>query len=729
MAALALAAIVACSRDAGVAEAIDLPAAPAWERPTAPPRYFFEPERATPAPPHDIHHTGIAADLGGGPAEPARIAWPTGDLPPGEYAAWVLAAARDYRPEAPPNRFRLVAGGGEAVAVEGHRGRALRWTRAEGALRIDGDADSLALEVADAPTRPVVESVLLVPADAAFAPRGRELDLDVRLPPVWAFGVLYGGYTDQARSAARVDSLLARGFPVGGYWVDSWFWDFAREGDGPGGYLDFRGDRGAFPDVAALWGDWEERGVKAGVWVWNSILRAGNEATHDDFADRGFFDTVFVNTNGWHNELRNTVDGEVDFGNPAAAAYWVERLDSLFAAGLDFLKLDRSADTAFTRVAHAATAERGRASAGRGYVQAHIHNVDQAAVARYPAKWTGDAKTAWTQPDYPNLGNYSMGAYRENVAMVADSRLAMYGVPLLAHDLGGYAAFGARERGPELYTRWAQFAALTPIVTVFAAADNPTGNMPYNFGAAAEASARRYLRLHAELLPYVYTLAHEARATGVKPVRDTDTGRDDQFLLGPSLLVAPVVDSGARARVVALPPGRWVDFDTGAPVGEGPAEVTVDAPLERLPLLARAGAVVPLKPFAANVDAAAYDSLRLVAFPGDGAAVLVEDDGASEDYLRGATSRTDLRMAAAPAGLRLRVEAARGTFDGAPARRHLALEVRGVDAPGGPVTVGGEPLAAGAVAYDPDARRLALDLGERDRAVAVEVFVPKTPSP
>ncbi len=118
-------------------------------------------------------------------------------------------------------------------------------------------------------------------------------------------------------------------------------------------------------------------------------------------------------------------------------------------------------------------------------------------------------------------------------------------------------------------------------------------------GAGARACG---LRERARLLPYFDTLGQLARLTGAPYVRPVwwNSPRDralrnceDAFLLGDALLVAPVLEQGATRRAVRLPRGRWYDTATGQ-VHEGPGQVVVDAPLSRIPVLARAGAVLPV---------------------------------------------------------------------------------------------------------------------------------------
>lgn len=105
------------------------------------------------------------------------------------------------------------------------------------------------------------------------------------------------------------------------------------------------------------------------------------------------------------------------------------------------------------------------------------------------------------------------------------------------------------------------------------------------------------------LRPYFVTLAHLARRTGAPYVRPLWWGTpeerrlrdcEDAFLLGDALLVAPVLECGADRRAVRLPRGRWYDTATGAAY-EGPGQILLDAPPGRIPVLARAGAVLPVR--------------------------------------------------------------------------------------------------------------------------------------
>lgn len=514
---------------------------------------------------------------------------------------------------------------------------------------------------------------------------------EVVLPPAWAFGVLYGGYTDQRQTLATLDQLAAGGYPVDAYWIDSWFWDFANEGRGPGGYLRFEEDKTAFPDIAAMWAEFSRRHIKAGVWIWDCILREGNEQAFDDFRSRGFLGEPFIERDGWHNQTKLTISANINFENPAAVAYWKQRLAPFFAAGLDFLKIDRSSAIPFTRAAFEAAQQLGRETRGRGFVLAHLHTTHDPRHLLYPTKWSGDAKIAWAQPDYPDLSRYAMGAFRENIGMVADPRRSTYSIPFLAHDAGGYDVFNDGALDDELYARWVQFSAFAPVTTLFSFSKSTTRNHPHAYPAAIQDAVRPYLQLRLRLFPYLYSHALAVRLAGERLIRG-DAAHPDQFLFGSALLVAPVTTPGATTRTLHLPVGTWFKWHGRTPL-EGGREITVDAPLAKLPLFVRAGAIVPLRDFAPSVEAGTNAHLTLEIYPGaDGTFTLREDDGTSDAYLTGGFATTELRYTDGPGTPRLTLGALTGDFDGRPTQRRWTIRLHAQAAPRA-AALGGRALA------------------------------------
>ncbi|MFE5220011.1 MULTISPECIES: glycoside hydrolase family 31 protein [unclassified Streptomyces] len=202
---------------------------------------------------------------------------------------------------------------------------------------------------------------------------------------------------------------------------------------------------------------------------------------------------------------------------------------------------------------------------------------------RYGGTWSGDVATGW-----PGL--------RASLSLVLG--LGLCGVPYSGPDVGGFDG----SPSPELYLRWFQLGAYLPLFRTHASL-RAGRREPWEFGADVLEHARVALLERRRLLPYFVTLAHLARRTGAPYLRPVWWGApedrslrdcEDAFLLGDSLLVAPVLDPGAGRRAVQLPRGRWYDTATEEAY-EGPAQVLVDAPLSRIPVFARAGAVVPVR--------------------------------------------------------------------------------------------------------------------------------------
>ncbi|WP_431993600.1 glycoside hydrolase family 31 protein [Streptomyces albogriseolus] len=237
-----------------------------------------------------------------------------------------------------------------------------------------------------------------------------------------------------------------------------------------------------------------------------------------------------------------------------------------------------------------------------------------AGLQRYGGVWCGEGAAGWS-------------GLRASLAQVLG--LGLCGVPFSGPDVVG----GGRDGSSELYVRRMQLAAYLPLLRTVAA--GPAGGGPWEYGAVVLGHARVALGERRRLLPYFVTLAHLARRTGAPMVRplwwpapEERALRDceDAFLLGDALLVAPVLEPGAVRREVRLPRGRWYDTATGRAY-EGPAKVLVDAPLERIPVFARAGAVVPVR----GEDGGAELEVWAPAPGRSGGGLVVPDDGDGGD--------------------------------------------------------------------------------------------------
>lgn len=207
---------------------------------------------------------------------------------------------------------------------------------------------------------------------------------------------------------------------------------------------------------------------------------------------------------------------------------------------------------------------------------------------------------------------------------------------------------GHNDDYPELYTRWFEYGAFQPN---FRTHGGRKHNEVWSYGKQAEPILEKYLRLRYELMPYIYSLGHRSHETGAPFMRGLfmDFGADpnvanvgDEYMFGPTLLVAPVTEQGRTSRVVYLPAGTdWYNFWTNERVGGGQS-LTVDAPIDTIPLFVRAGSVLPLGEPVENMNQTQRIA-RLKVYPGaDGDFDVYRDDGTTYDYEKGKFELTHL---------------------------------------------------------------------------------------
>jgi alpha-glucosidase len=255
---------------------------------------------------------------------------------------------------------------------------------------------------------------------------------------------------------------------------------------------------------------------------------------------------------------------------------------------------------------------------------------------------------------------------------------------------------------PELHMRYAQWALFCPMARYFwRPTDVDDTRFPWSHGFEPEVNFRNYAQLRYRLLPYYYRLAWEAYRHGLpilrpmllefpEDVRFADVC--DQFMLGDSLLLAPVVESGAVQRRILLPEGTWHDYWSGQTY-EGGGEIAYHAPLDRLPLLVRGGAVVPFGPDLPCIpDDHRFEHLFLHVWPPYPAqGLLYDDDGCTRAYQQGAFSVTRFSVEEHAAHVVARIFPAEGNFLGQVFSRQIEVILHRMDAPE-QVQIDGQPV-------------------------------------
>ncbi|MED3940380.1 glycoside hydrolase family 31 protein [Priestia megaterium] len=247
---------------------------------------------------------------------------------------------------------------------------------------------------------------------------------------------------------------------------------------------------------------------------------------------------------------------------------------------------------------------------------------------RYVQTWTGDNRTSWKTLKF----NIKMGI-----------GLSLSGIYNFGHDVGGFSGPAPE---PELFVRWIQNGIVHPRFTIHSWNDDTTVNEPWMYPEVL-GSIRELIKFRTKIIPYIYSELRKT-STSYHPIirptfydfehDETTFEENDDFMLGDSLLVASVVEKGKKEREVYLPnnPGGWYDFHVGTWY-EGGKKVEIPAPLHYTPLLAKAGAIIPINEAEVTFSTKNMDERGFLLFPcrgkGKSSYSLYEDDGLTNEYL------------------------------------------------------------------------------------------------
>lgn len=453
------------------------------------------------------------------------------------------------------------------------------------------------------------------------------------VPPEWALGYQHArwGFGSAAEVRRIVAGYAERGLPLSAVHLDI---------DHHDGHRVFTVDRAAFPDLPGLARELAGAGVRL-VSIVDPAVEAGGEV-HAAGLAVGAHGAFVRDAAG--REVRGEVwPGECaypDFTDPEVREWWGGLYGERLAQGFAGVWHDMNEPVSFAPFGDRTLPRSARhALDGAGGDHREAHNVyalgmaragweglvrlrpDErpflfsrsgwAGMQRYGGTWSGDVESTWD-------------GLRASLALVLG--LGLCGVPYSGPDVGGF--WGSPS--PELYLRWLQLGSYLPLFRTHSAIWAGRRE-PWEFGPGAAAGARAVLDERERLRPYFVTLAHLARRTGAPYVRPLWWGApedralrdcEDAFLLGDALLVAPVLECGADRRAVRLPRGRWYDTATGTAY-EGPGQVLLDAPQDRIPVLARAGSLLPVRAPDGSVALEAWAPAR----GRTGGGVVVRDPG------------------------------------------------------------------------------------------------------
>ena len=539
------------------------------------------------------------------------------------------------------------------------------------------------------------------------------------LPPLWTLGYITSkyGYHKQQESEGVVDTLKRNGYPIDGMVFDL-YW-YGKEQDM--GRLEW--DKDQWPDHRGMLKNFKEKGINVVTISQPYVLTNGRAINnYKELDPKG----MFCKTDGTDKTQTVTIwvgqGGMFDVSNPDTRLWLRNRYKSLTEEGVTGWWGDLGEPEVHPeaiRHHNGLTAEQYHNFYGNEWSRIIYElfkeeypdrrpmimmRAGTAGLQRYSVfPWSTDVSRSW-------------GGFQPQVTIMLNSGLS--GLGYMSHDVGGFALDENKKRDGELYIRWLELGLFSPVLRTH----SQDIAEPYHYTEYGDLPLRIISERY-RWLPYNYTLAYENANQGLPLVRplgfyesDNAITRyenvSDQYLWGHDVMVAPVMTQGATSRDITFPEGTWVDINTPSNRYNGHSTISYNAPIEVLPLFARAGAFIPQASYKMdNVGDYNPSKLDIMYYMSDQPSeyTLFEDDLHSTTTLSAGKHRL-IHFAAAPAAAKWTI-IIKGEGGGTPAKKEYRLMVPGMETKPSQVRVNGKKVKLN---YDPTIPMLTIPLTIND---------------
>ncbi len=422
------------------------------------------------------------------------------------------------------------------------------------------------------------------------------------MPPLWSFGLWMSRITyfseDQTRDVAA--KLRQNRIPSDVIHLDTgWFESDWR--------CDYEFSKSRFKDPQKMITDLKKEGFHISLWQLPYFVPKNK--LFPEIIEKGLF---VRNAKGGLPEE----DAILDFSNPAAVAWYQEKIANLLRLGVGAIKADFGEAAPFN----------GLYASGRtGFYEHNLYPLRyNKTVADITRQITGE-NIIWARSAWAGSQRYPLhwGGDAENTDMGMAGTLrgglsfGLSGFSFWSHDIGGFVV-----RPPvELYRRWAPFGMLTSHSRCHGAPPKE----PWEYGEAFQNDFRRADELKYRLMPYVYAQAKDCTERGLPMLRallieyPDDPGSwlvEDEYLFGTDLLVAPLMEENTNGRNVYFPPGAWIDYQSGKTYSGGQWR-HVDAGTIPIVLLVKDHSVIPHIGLAQSTADMDWNNIELRVFSTD----------------------------------------------------------------------------------------------------------------
>jgi alpha-D-xyloside xylohydrolase len=418
------------------------------------------------------------------------------------------------------------------------------------------------------------------------------------MPPLWSFGLWMSRITylseDEVRTVAS--KLRENRIPDDVIHIDTgWFETDWR--------CDYQFSKTRFKDPAKMIADLKQDGFHISLWQLPYFVP--KNTLFPEIIKRG----LYVKDAKGNLPYEDAV---LDFSNPDTVRWYQEKIGALIKMGVGAIKVDFGEAAPLTGV---------YASGRTGFYEHNLYPLRyNQVVADITKQISGEniiwARSAWAGSQrFPLHWGGDSGTLDQS--MLSQLRgglsLGLSGFTFWSHDIGGFAA-----RTPEdLYRRWLPFGMLTS----HSRCHGTPPKEPWEYGTAFMDGFRQTVELKYKLMPYVYAQAKDSAERGLPMVRalfveyPDDPGSwaiEDEYLFGSDILVAPLFETAATGRNVYLPPGQWIDYQTGKTYAGG--WHAIEAGPIPVVMLVREGAVLPHINLAQSTKDMDWGNLELVVY-------------------------------------------------------------------------------------------------------------------
>lgn len=521
------------------------------------------------------------------------------------------------------------------------------------------------------------------------------------LPPRWALGNFASrfGYKTEQQTRDVVARYAELDFPLDAVVLDL-YW-FGKDIKGHMGNLDW--DRDAFPTPVEMIRDFSKQGVNTIVITEPFVLTTSKrwqEAVENDALARDLsgapkrFDFYFGNT------------GLIDVFHPPAQTWFAGIYKDLYEQGIGGWWGDlgepevHPADTLHQYNGQVYPADTMHNAYGHQWAKLVYETQKSVAPDSRPMvmmragfmgsqrygliPWTGDVSRSWD-------------GLKPQVEL--SLQMGMLGLAYTHSDLGGFAGGETFDR--EMYIRWLQYGVFQPVYRPHA--QDAIAPEPVFHDSVTQSVVRDFIKLRYRMLPYNYTLVMENALSGMPLMRPMmmeaqGDGWFDvatQYMWGDALLVRPITEPGSSKTDVILPEGIWFNFWTDKAY-RGSQTVSIDTPLEQIPVMVKAGAFLPMSKDLQTTRDYSGQALSIHYYADtsvtDATYTMLEDDGLSAGSIENKAYRS-LVMTAQHSERALRIDVTEtGDYEGAPGERHLNVVVHNATTPER-VTVNGKDVS------------------------------------